>query len=86
MALSTDVAEALTALERHRGPLTAWQQGQVRAWQLRGDPSPVEHDRLVGLLGRPAEPEQRSKGKAAAKPPTRCPHCGRRQDQPGVLG
>ncbi len=84
MALDTDVAEALTALERHRGPLTAWQQGQVRAWQLRGDPSPVEHDRIAGLLGRAAKPEQRSKGKAKA--PSRCPHCGRRSDEPGILG
>jgi len=67
MTLSPDVAEALTALERGRGPLTARQQGQVRAWQLRGDPSPVESDRIQGLLGRPAEPEQpRAEGKVAA--------------------
>lgn len=82
MPLTTDVASALTALERHRGPLSEWQQGQLAAWKQRGDPSPVERDRIGSLLGRPAAPRSQSTTTAT---PTPCPHCGRRPSERGLL-
>lgn len=39
MALSSDIREALDGLERARGPLTAWQRRQVRAWSTACDPT-----------------------------------------------
>lgn len=84
MALPGDVADALTALERVRCPLT--QSGQVGSWRLRGDPSTVEADRIEALLGRrPAEPPERSQP-AGDRKGHRCHHCGQPTDKPGVLG
>lgn len=86
MALAPDIAEALTALERSPGPVTAWCRGQLAAWRQTGDPSSVEADRIESLLGRAAKPEQprkRTGGTTARSgPDPRCVHCGKRASDP----
>lgn len=84
MALAPDIAEALTAIERSPGPVTQWCRGQLTAWRLTGDPSPVEQDRIAGLLGRAAKPEKQRTGGTTARsgPDPRCPHCGKRANDP----